>query len=543
MANLNIYSRREMLGTTGKLVLAGALAPQFCFAKQEDSSNPFGVVVGDSVAAKVGEKVLLDGGNAIDAAIATAFAAGIISPAKCGVGGYGGYAIIALAGKKKITAIDFNSAAPAAARDDMFPLDARGKVKNNLNAIGWLAVGVPGTLAGLQLALERYGTRSLRDILAPTIQLCDEGAYVAPIKGMDDAPGLDARPVPPPTNEGMRPEKKRNLALGKLLKTLAERNSVETFYRGDIAHKIAEAFRKNGGLVTFKDMAAYRAREVEPLQLEWNGMTIHTPPLTSPGLMLIEALSILKELDWQKLPEPTRLHARLEALRIAWAERLQYFGDPDKVSVPIGMLLSKDNIGEMVKKIRVALLEQKPVPLKIEPAADSGTMNVSAADRHGNMIAITLTHGGSFGARVSVDELGMVLGHGMWRFDPRPGRPNSPGPGKRAVNNMCPSIITKKGEAVLAVGGAGGTRIPNSIYEVLVNYVGRGNSMERAMAALRMDTTGSLKLGLEKGHAPEEEAFLKKVGYDVSNTSSAYVSSVSFDSRTGKTRGISRGGI
>jgi gamma-glutamyltranspeptidase/glutathione hydrolase len=290
-------------------------------------------------------------------------------------------------------------------------------------------------------------------------------------------------------------------------------------------------------------MAAYRAREVKPLKLDWNGMTIHTPPLTSPGAMMLEAISILKVLDWPKLSRLERFHAKLEALRIAWADRMNLFGDPEQVKVPIDKLLSQNYAGEMAEKIRIALKEMKPVPLKIDSIGDEGTINISAIDRKGNMAAITLTHGSSYGARVSVEELGMVLGHGMWRFDPRPGRPNSPGPGKRCVNNMCPTVVTRDGKPILVVGGAGGTRIPNSIYEVLIHFVGLGKAMDEAMKVPRMETSGTLKLGLEKGHSPEEEAFLKKIGYNVSSTYSAYVSAASFDARTGTARGISTGGI
>ena len=249
--------RREMLNVTGKVVLGSALLPQLSFAREENSSNSYGAVVGEPVAAKIGEQFLRNGGNAIDAAIATAFASGITSPSKCGVGGYGGFAIIALAGGKKITAIDFNSAAPVAARDDMFPVDEKGRVKNGLNYHGWLAAGVPGTLAGLGLALERYGTRTLRDVLAPSIQLCEEGVAVA--KESKSQSALDASqndPRPESVKQKEAVEKEKNLKLAQLLKTLAKRNSVESFYRGDIAQTIAEAFQKNGGIVTAKDLAA-----------------------------------------------------------------------------------------------------------------------------------------------------------------------------------------------------------------------------------------------------------------------------------------------
>ncbi len=537
------YSRREMLSLTGKAVAAGTLGAEFCFAAKENFANNFGAVVGEPAAAKIGEAILAEGGNAIDAAIATAFAAGITSPSKCGIGGYGGHAVIALA-NGKVTAIDFNSTAPAKAREDMFPLDAKGRVKGNLNYHGWLAAAVAGTPAGLQLALERYGTRSLREILAPTIRLSEEGVVLPPETQTQAA--LDAsrnNPSPDSSHPPGNGQKSKNLQLTQLFKTLAERNSADSFYRGDIAQKIANAFQKNGGLVTVDDLADYRAREVAPLKFDWNGKTIHTAPLTSPGLMLLEAMSILKSLDWAKFSARARLHAKLEALRIAWADRAQFFGDPEKITVPIKKLLSSPYVDEMKTKVRRALQAGKPVPLKIDSLDDEGTVNISAVDRHGNMIAITLTHGSGFGARVSVEELGMVLGHGMWRFDPRPGHPNSPGPGKRAVNNMCPAVVSRGGKPVMAVGGAGGTRIPNSVFEVLLNYVGLGASLDDAMKSPRLQTTGTLKLGLEKNHPDGDANFLKNIGYNISTSPGAYVSAVSFDVKTGIARGISSGGI
>lgn len=536
------YTRREILTLSGQAVALGALAPRLAFGASESSGQAFGAVVGDPIGAKIGEKILRDGGNAIDAAVAAAFAAGIASPSKCGLGGYGGHAMIARAGGQKITAIDFDSTAPAAARPDMFPLDTDGRVRGNVNSTGWLAAGVPGTLAGLQLALERHGTRSLRDVLAPAIQLCEEGVHVAPIKGIDDnASRNDPRPdaaqgVPLPR------AKQRNLALGRLLKTLAARNSAESFYRGDIAGQIAAAFRRGGGLVTEADLAAYRAREMPPLTLEWNGATIHTVPLPATGLLLLEAFAILKALDWKHLPASKRKHAKLEALRIAWADRLRTFGDPDFVKIPVNDYTSPAHASAMAKKIAVALEANAPVPLTVEPNRAGGTAHISAVDKAGNMAAVTLTHGGSYGARVSVEELGLILGHGMSRFDPRPGRPNSPGPRKRPITNMCPTIVTRNGVPVFALGAAGGTRIPNSVYEVLLNFVGLEAPIESAMSALRLNADGSLNIGLEKSAPAEEEAFFRKIGYNVSRIAGAYVSAVARDPQTGETQGISSGG-
>lgn len=530
-------TRREMLRLTGTGAAAALFAPHVTLSATADPSLSPGAIVGNPTAAKVGEKILRDGGNAIDAAIAAAFAAGVVAPHQCGIGGYGGHAVIALAGGKRITAIDFNSTAPAAARPDMFPLDASGKVAGNIHSVGWLAAGVPGTLAGLELALTRYGTRSLRDTLAPVIALCESGDHAPLFRGAD--PG--AKAAPPGTRTATATDQRRNAALTALFKTLAARNSGDSFYRGDLAETIAAAFKQNGGLVTAADLAAYRARELAPLTLElWNGMSVHTAPLPATGLLLLEAFAALKALDWPKLDAPARLHAKLEALRIAWADRFATFGDPDQVNVPVERFLSRAQAIASAEKISAALKAGQPVPLDVDPSLAGGTIHLSAGDRHGNLIAITLTHGGGFGARVVVEELGMILGHGMSRFDPRPGKPNSPGPGKRPITNMCPTIVTQHGTPILAVGGAGGTRIPNSVYEALLQTVGLGASLDAAQASPRIDANGTLAITLEKTHSADDEAFLRKLGYQVKRGGSANVSAVSFDPKTGQARGLSR---
>lgn len=528
------YPRRQLLRLGGQAALLGALAPRTVYGAGSTAEPGPGSIVGNAAAARIGEQVLREGGNAIDAAITAAFAATICSQVNCGLGGYGGHAMIALAGGKKITAIDFNSTAPAAAHEGMFPLDEKGAVKGQINTLGWLAAGVPGTVAGLELALTRYGTRTLRQTLAPAIELCSRGTYGTVVKGIDDLGARDPA-------SARAAAQTRHRDLGALLQRLAADNSTEAFYRGDLAAKIAAAFQRHGGLVTRADLAAFQAREVTPLTLSWNGLVLHTAPLTATGALVLEACGILKALNWATLTPEQRLHAKLEALRIAWTDRARFFGDPTAVNVPLEKLLSDEHHAAQADKVATALKARKPVPLEVDPSRAGGTVNLSAADRHGNLIAITLTHGGGYGAKVVVDGLGLVLGHGMSRFDPRPGRANSPGPGKRPLNNMCPTVVTRAGVPLLAAGGAGGTRIPNSVYEVLVNHVGLGAPLETAMTAPRLNTDGTLQLGLEKSHSGEDEAFLKSLGYTTKRAPSANVSVAAFDPVTRQTRGITNG--
>lgn len=536
--NPHRLTRRDFVSLAGTAALTSALAPSL-LAREEKTAQPFGAVVGDPISAKLGETVLKEGGNAVDAAVTAALASCICSPSKCGIGGYGGHAMIALAHPKIAFAIDFDSIAPAAARPDMFQLDASGRVAGNVNTTGWLAAGVPGTVAGLELMLTRHGTRSLRQALAPAIRLCEEGVHVAAVKGVDDASRNDPRPEAAQAATLPR-ERQRNAALGRLLKTLASENSSESFYRGDIARTIAAAFQRNGGLVTREDLAAYRPREMQPLTIEWNGSTLSTVPLPATGLLVLQALSTLDMLGWSRLSSEQKLHAKLETLRAAWAERARSFGD--LFDIPWQATLAHGHLAARAQRISDAVKTGKPLAQQVDPSRAGGTIHLSAADRHGNLVAVTLTHGGSYGARVAVDELGLILGHGMSRFDPRPGLPNSIGPRKRPLTNMCPTIVSRAGRPILAIGAAGGTRIPNSVFEVLANFVGLNAPLAAAMASPRLHTDGTLNLGLEKTHPPESEAMFKRIGYKVARSASAYVSAVAVDPRSGTASGISSGG-
>jgi gamma-glutamyltranspeptidase/glutathione hydrolase len=294
--------------------------------------------------------------------------------------------------------------------------------------------------------------------------------------------------------------------------------------------------------VTEDDLAAYRAREVEPLELTWRGLSIRTAPLTAGGLTVLQALAVLKALGWEQRPagEPQTQQARIEALRLAWGDRLRLLGDPEHTEVPVRRLLSEDHARRLAERVETALRQGRPVRAQTDGRTADGTIHLSVADAQGNLVALTLTHGGSFGAQVTVEGLGLILGHGMSRFDPRPGRPNSPGPGKRPLHNMCPTVVLREGRPVLALGAHGGRKIPNAIFDVLTNYVGRQSSLEEAVAALRLHTEGDTDLMLE-GRWPEATvAHLRRVGYTIRTGPSARVSAVSFEPRSGECRTAQR---
>ncbi len=325
-----------------------------------------------------------------------------------------------------------------------------------------------------------------------------------------------------------------------MFEELGQANSVEPFYRGRIAQRIAEAFARNGGRVTAGDLAAYRAREVEPLTMSWRGCSIRTATLTAGGLTVLQALTTLRALDWQDRDpaEPSTTHLRVEALRVAWDDRLQLLGDrPD---VPVRRLLSEEYARETARRVEKAVRAGQRLPTTNNGPLWGGTIHLSVVDAAGMMVALTLTHGESFGAKIAVDGLGLILGHGMSRFDPRPEHPNAPGPGKRPLHNMCPTIILKDDRPLMALGAHGGRRIPNAVFDVVTAAVARQQPLREAIAAPRLHTEGGLPMLMERTWPEAHVAYMRRIGYQVQLAGSAFVSAVTRDSRTGELGKASR---
>jgi gamma-glutamyltranspeptidase/glutathione hydrolase len=499
-------------------------------------------VNGQPQAAAAGNAILAGAGNAVDAAVAAALVAGVVAVPSCGIGGYGGHLVIARP-DGKVTAIDFNSTAPAAAKPDLFPVDEKGVVKGSVNAHGWLASGVPGTLAGLQLALDKFGTKKFPELVKPAIRFARDGfpvikMFANAIKTAKDRLAKDPGSAKlffdkgEPLAEGAT---FRNSELADMLERLAANGRVDAFYTGDIAEKIATAFRKNGGLVTLDDLVAYKAVEIAPLTLKWRDHTIHTPPPTAGSLSVLEAVGILKAIKWEERDpkEPATIQMRVEALRIAWHDRLQLLGDPKYADVPVERLLSNNYLAECGQRVVAAVSGNKPVGAKSDGRSAGGTIHLNAVDSSGMMVALTLTHGNSFGAQVTVDGLGLVLGHGMSRFDPRPGQPNSPGSGKRPLHNMCPMIVTRGEKPVLALGATGGRKIVNTVFDALVYRIGEGRPFAEMVKAPRVHTEGDLALTLEKDWPEAVPDRFKKIGYTLKSGAGATLSAIERDPKSG----------
>ncbi len=533
--------RREFLGYAAALAVpAGSRAA---------APTGKGLVTGQPQAATAGNAVLAEGGNAVDAIVAAALVAGVVAVPSTGIGGYGGHMVLGRPGGK-VTAIDFNMAAPAAAKPDLFPVDGKGAVKGGVNNHGWLAAGVPGVLAGLQLALDKFGSKKFPELVRPAIHFARDGFAVtkqlaAAMKSAHDQFAKDAGSARLFLHGGQPPsqgDRFRNPDLADLLQTLADRGRVDDFYQGKIAEQIAAAFRKNGGLVTAKDLAAYRAVEVAPLTLDWQGYTLHTPPPTAGGLTVLQALATLKALGWSKWDpkDPAATQARVEALRIAWNDRLRLLGDPKHANVPIDRLLSERYAKESAGRVRAAVQAGKPVAGDSDGRPSGGTIHLSAVDAAGTAVALTFTHGAGFGAQVTVDGLGLILGHGMSRFDPRPGHPNSVAPGKRPLHNMCPTVVTRDGVPILALGATGGRRIPNTLFDVLSYRVGEGRPLAEAVKSPRLHTEGDLALTLEAAWPAAVAERFKRAGYTVKTGVGATLNAIERDPKTGELKSAAR---
>jgi gamma-glutamyltranspeptidase/glutathione hydrolase len=473
-----------------------------------------GAIVGQAQAAEEGLRVLSSGGNAVDAAVTAALVAGVVALPSCGIGGYGGAMVIALA-NGKVTAIDFNTTAPE-------------KSPATVHKHGWLAAGVPGTLAGLDLALHRYGTIAFRQALQPAIHAIQAGFLVseplarsiqnlAPVLRRDPASEALLCPGGKPLGAG---DTFRNPLLARMLSKLAMDNTTADFYEGGIARHLAREFENNGGRVTLKDLRSHRALEVRPIRLAWGDFEICTAPLTAGGATSLQALAALRTLDYTGLE---RDHARLESLRLAWRDRLELFGD----GVDPSEQLSAEYAASAARRLRVAVESHKPIEMPARRLTASGTIHISAADKFGNMVALTLTHGDGFGACVTVPGLGLILGHGMSRFADIPGHPNCIGPRKRPLHNMCPTAVLRKGIPVIALGATGGRRIPNAIYDVLCRLLLDLAGLRDAVAAPRQNTTGGMEVSLTQNWPPESAGYLRKLGFQVVTGPAASLHAVS----------------
>jgi gamma-glutamyltranspeptidase/glutathione hydrolase len=452
------------------------------------------VVAAHPLAAQAGLDMLKEGGNAVDAAIATAFALNAAEPFASGIGG-GGFMVIYLAGPKKVTTVNFREKAPAAATPTMFA--NKGEALEQWRTERGTAVGVPGMLAGWSYALEKYGTKSLAEAARRGIEIADGGFPVSPTFSTinkDEYEKLlnNAGETTCYLNGGVAYEPGdtfKNPELAGTLRLITTKG-IQEFYRGEIARKIVAAVRAKEGIMTLEDLAGYEPEEMTPLQGTYKDFTIYTlPPPGSGGLHLLQLLNIVENWPLKSWGHNTvaTIHHLCEAMRFIFADREHYLGDPDFVTIPVARLLSKDHARRTREKI-VPDKTAAAYPYAVfDPAQEKkeNTTHVCVIDKDGNIVSLTQSINDFFGTGIVPEGTGFLLNDHMADFSSNPKSPNAPNPNRRPTSSMGPLIMFKKGEPLLVLGSPGGTRIFSSLVQIIINIVDFGMSLDEAIEAPR----------------------------------------------------------
>jgi gamma-glutamyltranspeptidase/glutathione hydrolase len=480
-------------------------------------TSRLGVIATESPAAsRIGRAVLESGGNAVDAAVATVFALNVARPQSCGIGG-GGFMVYRGANGRTDT-LDFRETAGAAATRTMFQPPGLHKTFT-----GHLTVGVPGVVAGMQAALRRYGTRTLAASIAPAERLARQGFRV-PLSLQGAAEDNAERLATFPNTAAVWLPGGRPIQRGTLLRQPALaatfrriiRGGPDAFYRGTIARRIVRDMRtprpetKDAGLLTVRDLAAYRAIWRRPIAGTYRGRTvIGMPPPTSGGVAIQEMLNILEGFDLRAAGQSSAVadHLIAEAQKIAFADRGGYLADPAFVRMPISGLISKDYA--TVRRAEIDLNRARtyvPGNFAAAPAVraagavernpNGSTTHVSVVDRRGNAVALTCTIEQEFGSTVMAPGTGFILNNELTDFGD-PGTANEPAPGKRPRSSMSPEIVAQNGRPVLVAGGAGGARIIMGVLLQVIGTVDFGLSLPQAVDAERLDNQGGATINIE----------------------------------------------
>jgi gamma-glutamyltranspeptidase/glutathione hydrolase len=465
------------------------------------------VVTQEKIAAKIGADVLARGGNAIDAAVATGFAMAVTYPRAGNIGG-GGFMMIHLAASNRDIAIDYRETAPAATTRDIF-LGPDGKPDPAKSRDSALGIGVPGTVAGLALALDKYGSGkfTLAEVLKPAIGLARDG-FVITDDSADTLPQWHKRFERWPSSmkifsrtDGSSLREGDTLIqrdLAATLNTIAEQGA-RGFYEGAVADKLVDDIRAAGGIMTLGDLESYAPVVREPVRGTYRGYDIVSMPLpSSGGTVLIESLNILEGFPMHDMHQGSvdSLHLLIEAMKRAYADRARYLGDPAFVKAPIATLLAKDYAAKQRASIDMAhATPAAAVPLP-PPHEGSNTTHFSVADEFGNAVSNTYTLNFSYGVGLVAEGTGVLLNNELDDFTAAPGAANAyglvgfeanlPGPGKRPLSSMTPTIVLKDGKPVLVTGSPGGSRIISTVLQVIVNVLDYRMDVAAAVDAPRL---------------------------------------------------------
>jgi gamma-glutamyltransferase 1 (EC:2.3.2.2). Threonine peptidase. MEROPS family T03 len=500
------------------------------------------VATSHTLATEVALKVLKDGGNAIDAAVTAGFALAVTQPRSGNIGG-GGFLVYSPGNGDAPEAIDYRETAPAAATETMFQ-DQDGNVVSERSRFSHKAAGVPGTVAGLALALERHGTLSLSQALAPAIRLAREG-FVVPhrfTEGLEQARDrLERWPATRATfykEDGSAPqpgEVFRQPELADTLQRIAEQG-VKGFYEGETARLIVAEMRRGEGLITLEDLRNYEPAVRQPVHGTYRGFDIYSmSPPSSGGTHIVQILNILEDYpigEWGHNSANT-IHHMAEAMKLAYADRSEYLGDTDFVAVPLQGLTSKGYADQLRASIKAdkARPAGEIAPGKPGPRESPETTHFSVVDRWGNAVSNTYTINFSYGSGITVAGAGFLLNNEMDDFSAKPGVPNAYGliggeankvePGKRMLSSMSPTIVRKDDRNFLVTGSPGGSRIITTTLQVIMNVIDHNMNIQTAVSAPRIHHQWLPdEIRVEQGISPDTLDLLRARGHTI-NTGSA----------------------
>ncbi len=461
------------------------------------------VVSAQHLATRIGVDVLKDGGNAIDAAVAVGYALAVVYPAAGNLGG-GGFMTIQLADGRK-TFLDFREKAPLASTANMY-LGPDGNVVKGLSTTGHLAVGVPGTVSGLEYALAKYGTMKRAALIAPAIQYAGKGfaleqGDVDMLLTATEAFRADPASAAIFLNQGQpfaAGQKLVQTDLAHTLKLISDKGA-DGFYKGATAAAIVASSSAGKGLITQVDLDQYQTRELKPVECDYRGFhVVSAPPPSSGGVIICEMLNVLEGYPLRELGfrSAQAVHYQIEAMRHAYVDRNSYLGDPDFVKNPLDRLLDKAYAAKLRAVIDPAKAGvSKDIKPGVEPHEGSNTTHYSIADKWGNAVAVTYTLNDWFGAKVTAAKTGVLLNNEMDDFTAKIGVPNLYGlvqgeanaiaPGKRPLSSMSPTIVTKDGKPLLVVGTPGGSRIITAVLHTILNVIDYDMNIQEAVDAPR----------------------------------------------------------
>ncbi|MGR6501942.1 gamma-glutamyltransferase [Shewanella sp. Koi 1] len=461
----------------------------------------------EMLASRTGVEILKQGGNAVDAAVAVAFSLAVTLPRAGNIGG-GGFMLVHLAKENKTIAIDYREMAPSKAKKDIF-LDENGDAVTKLSREHGLAVGVPGTVMGMSLALEKYGTMTMAQVTAPAIKMAQEGISVSPDLAVSLA-GLKRRMSQWPSTAAIfykadgsdyqvddilkQPE------LAHSLQLIAEKGT-KGFYEGETAEKLVKAVQDAGGIMTLEDLKHYKAVEREPVRGQYRGYeVVSMPPPSSGGVHIIEMLNVLQQFPIDQFGHNTAqtIHVMAETMKHAYADRSEYLGDPDFYKVPAQQLTDKHYAQKIASQI--ALNKTTPSteikPGNLAPYESDQTTHFSVVDKWGNAVSNTYTLNFSYGSGLVAKGTGILLNNEMDDFSAKPGTPNGYGlvggdanaveGNKRPLSSMSPTIVMKDGKPFLVTGSPGGSRIITTTLQIIMNVIDHGLNIAEASNAARV---------------------------------------------------------